>query len=149
MKFEELSSKPDFSEIQPSIIEFWKENKTFEKSVDLRKEWEIVFYDGPPFPTGKPHHGTVLVSFIKDMISRYWTMRGYSVPRAWGWDCHGLPIENLIEIELGINSKHEIEAMGIDKFNEACRASVLRYTKEWRQTITRMGRWVDFDNDYM
>ena len=90
MKYQELSSKPDFSEIQPKVIEFWKENKVFEESLKTGKKGEVVFYDGPPFPTGKPHHGTVLVSFIKDMIARYWTMRGFQVPRVWGWDCHGL-----------------------------------------------------------
>ena len=116
MKFEELSAKPDFTEIQPKIIEFWKENKIFEKSVNKQAK-EIVFYDGPPFPTGKPHHGTILVSFIKDMIARYWTMRGYKVPRVWGWDCHGLPIENQAEQLMGIDNKNQIEKeIGIDKF---------------------------------
>ena len=104
MKYQELSSKPDFSEIQPKVIEFWKENKVFEESLKTGKKGEVVFYDGPPFPTGKPHHGTVLVSFIKDMIARYWTMRGFQVPRVWGWDCHGLPIENQAENILSLNS---------------------------------------------
>ena len=88
MKYEELSAKPDFCNFQQDIIDFWKDEKIFERSVDQRTEKENVFYDGPPFPTGKPHHGTVLVSFIKDMLARYWTMRGYKVPRVWGWDCH-------------------------------------------------------------
>lgn len=149
MKFEELSSKPDFSEIQPSIIEFWKENKTFEKSVDLRKEREIVFYDGPPFPTGKPHHGTVLVSFIKDMISRYWTMRGYSVPRAWGWDCHGLPIENQAEQLMGITDKNQIEKeIGIDVFNDKCCEIVSKNNDAWKEYVEQMARWVDYEGAY-
>ena len=109
MKYEELSAKPDFCNFQQDIIDFWKDNQVFERSVDQRTEKENVFYDGPPFPTGKPHHGTVLVSFIKDMLARYWTMRGYKVPRVWGWDCHGLPIENQAESLLGINDKNEIE----------------------------------------
>ena len=107
MKFEELSSKPDFSEIQPEVLKYWKDDHTFEKSVEQPTGGEIVFYDGPPFPTGKPHHGTVLVSFIKDMISRYWTMNNFSVPRVWGWDCHGLPIENQAEVQMGIEDKNQ------------------------------------------
>ena len=121
MKYEELPGKPDLVFIQKEILDFWKKERVFEKSVEERTGEEVVFYDGPPFPTGKPHHGTVLVSFIKDMIARYWTMRGYRVPRVWGWDCHGLPIENQAEILLGINDKNEIEkSFGIDKFNEKC-----------------------------
>ena len=109
MSYKELSGKPDFSEIQPRVLDYWLENHVFQQSLDIRKDKETVFYDGPPFPTGKPHHGTVLVSFIKDMIARYWTMRGTSVPRVWGWDCHGLPIENLAEKTLGIEDKSVIE----------------------------------------
>lgn len=108
MSYEELESKPDLSGIQDEVLSYWKENRIFEKSL-TDKHGEVVFYDGPPFPTGKPHHGTVLVSFIKDMIARYWTMRGYSVPRVWGWDCHGLPIENQAEKLLGIADKSIIE----------------------------------------
>ena len=99
MKYEELIGKPQSAKMQEEILRFWKEEAIFEKSLEGREE-EVVFYDGPPFPTGKPHHGTVLVSFIKDMIARYWTMRGYKVPRVWGWDCHGLPIENQAEVLL-------------------------------------------------
>ena len=87
MKYEELAGKPDISAIQESVLKFWKDEKVFEKSVNKEGAPEVVFYDGPPFPTGKPHHGTILVSFIKDMIARYWTMKGYKVPRVWGWDC--------------------------------------------------------------
>ncbi len=149
MKYEELSPKPDFSEIQPATLGFWMENKVFEKSVEDKKGDEIVFYDGPPFPTGKPHHGTVLVSFIKDMIARYWTMRGYRVPRVWGWDCHGLPIENQVETLLGINDKNQIEKeLGIDKFNEKCFEVVSNNNDAWREYVEQMARWVDYDGAY-
>ncbi len=108
LKYEGLEGKLNLSALQREVISFWKENHTFERSLEGKKG-EVVFYDGPPFPTGKPHHGTVLVSFIKDMIARYWTMRGYSVPRVWGWDCHGLPIENQAEKQLEIKGKGVIE----------------------------------------
>ena len=149
MSFKELSGKPDFSEIQPRVLDYWLENHVFQKSLDIRKEKETVFYDGPPFPTGKPHHGTVLVSFIKDMIARYWTMRGYKVPRVWGWDCHGLPIENQAEQQLGITDKNEIEKnLGIDKFNEKCFEIVSSNNEAWREYINEMARWVDYDGAY-
>ncbi len=149
MKFKELSPKPDFSEIQPEILEFWKNNNTFEKSVSQPDKGEIVFYDGPPFPTGKPHHGTVLVSFIKDMISRYWTMKGYSVPRVWGWDCHGLPIENQAEVQLGIDDKNDIEKkIGIGTFNDKCFEIVSSNNEAWKEYVEQMARWVDYDGAY-
>ena len=135
--------------MEEGILAFWKEHDTFKKSITQREgSPEYVFYDGPPFATGLPHFGHFLPSTVKDVIPRYKAMRGFSVPRRFGWDCHGLPVENLIEKELGLNSKTDIETYGIAKFNEACRASVLRYVKEWRETITRLGRWVDFDDDY-
>ena len=135
--------------MEEDILAFWQKNDTFKKSIQNRSgAEEYVFYDGPPFATGLPHFGHFIPSTIKDIIPRYHTMKGKKVERRFGWDCHGLPVENLIEKELGINSKHEIESYGVEKFNDACRASVLRYTKEWQRTITRMGRWVDFDNDY-
>src|SRR5690606_28489836 len=108
----------------------------------------FVFYDGPPFATGLPHYGHILPGTIKDIVPRYQTMLGYAVERRFGWDCHGLPIESLVENELGVHGKAEIEAYGIDKFNAACRAGVLRFTKEWQTTVRRMARWVDFENDY-
>ncbi|MCQ2584298.1 MAG: isoleucine--tRNA ligase [Treponema sp.] len=144
-----VDPKVDFPKQEEEVLKFWEKNDTFKKSVSQREGCEeFVFFDGPPFATGLPHFGHFIPSTIKDIIPRYQTMKGKKVDRRFGWDCHGLPIENLIEKELGINSKHEIEEMGVDKFNEACRASVLRYTSEWRKTITRMGRWVDFDRDY-
>lgn len=149
MSYQELSAKPDFSEIQPRTLDYWYKNRVFQKSLDIRQQDEVVFYDGPPFPTGKPHHGTVLVSFIKDMIARYWTMRGYKVPRVWGWDCHGLPIENQAETQLGINDKNEIErSLGIDKFNEKCFEIVSSNNEAWRDYIREMARWVDYDGAY-
>lgn len=149
MSFKTVEPKVNFPLQEENILKFWQEKDIFKKSVSQRQGAEdFVFYDGPPFATGLPHFGHFIPSTIKDIIPRYQTMKGKKVERRFGWDCHGLPIENLIEKELGINSKHEIEQMGIDKFNEACCASVLRYTSEWRKTITRMGRWVDFDNDY-
>jgi len=147
--YKTVDSKVNFPKLEEEILGFWEQNKIFKKSISQReKESEFVFYDGPPFATGLPHFGHFVPSTIKDIIPRYQCMKGKKVERRFGWDCHGLPVENLIEKELGLNSKTEIENYGIAKFNEACRASVLRYVKEWRQTITRLGRWVDFDHDY-
>ncbi|MBR7063781.1 MAG: isoleucine--tRNA ligase, partial [Treponema sp.] len=147
--YKSVNPKANFPKMEEEVLSFWKENNTFKKSIENRKDApEYVFYDGPPFATGLPHFGHFIPSTIKDIIPRYYTMKGMRVERRFGWDCHGLPVENLIEKELGLNSKHEIESYGIEKFNDACRASVLRYTKEWERTITRMGRWVDFSRDY-
>ncbi|MBE6354438.1 isoleucine--tRNA ligase [Treponema sp.] len=147
--YKSVDSKADFPKLEEEVLSLWEKNDTFKKSVEQRDgSPEFTFYDGPPFATGLPHFGHFIPSTIKDIIPRYQTMRGKKVERRFGWDCHGLPVENLIEKELGINSKHEIEQYGIDKFNDKCKDSVLRYTSEWRKTITRMGRWVDFDNDY-
>lgn len=147
--YKPVDPKTDFPKQEEEVLSFWEKNDTFKKSLSQREGCEdFVFYDGPPFATGLPHFGHFIPSTIKDIIPRYQTMKGKKVERRFGWDCHGLPVENLIEKELGLNSKHEIENYGIDKFNDACRASVLRYTSEWRKTITRMGRWVDFDHDY-
>lgn len=129
------------------ILKFWAEHKIFEKSVD-KKAPDYVFYDGPPFATGTPHYGHIVASIMKDVVPRYWTMRGFRVERRWGWDCHGLPIENIVEAEMGIKRKKEIEEIGVDKFNESCRSKVLIYADEWRKVIERLGRWVDMDNDY-
>ncbi len=147
--YKNVDSKVDFPKQEEGVLEFWEKNDVFKKSISQREGCEeYVFYDGPPFATGLPHFGHFIPSTIKDIIPRYQTMKGKKVERRFGWDCHGLPVENLIEKELEINSKHEIEAYGIAAFNDKCRDSVLRYTSEWRKTITRMGRWVDFDNDY-
>jgi isoleucyl-tRNA synthetase len=135
--------------MEERLVATWKDEKTFEKSISMRDgAKDFVFFDGPPFATGLPHFGHFLPGTVKDIIPRFKTMRGYRVERRFGWDCHGLPVENLIEKELGLDSKTDIERYGIANFNEACRASVLRYVKEWRETMTRAGRWVDFDHDY-
>jgi isoleucyl-tRNA synthetase len=138
-----------FPKLEEEILSFWEKNGIFEKSIAQREgAEEYVFYDGPPFATGMPHFGHFVPSTIKDIIPRYQTMRGKRVERRFGWDCHGLPVENLIEHELGLNSKTDIERYGVAAFNDACRAAVLRYVREWRDIITRLGRWVDFDRDY-
>ncbi|AEF81054.1 isoleucine--tRNA ligase [Leadbettera azotonutricia] len=146
--YKAVDPKASFPKLEEAILSFWEKNHIFEKSVSQAKGDEFVFYDGPPFATGLPHFGHFLPNTIKDIIPRYQTMKGKKVERRFGWDCHGLPVENLIEKELGLNSKTDIEKFGVVKFIEACRASVLRYTKEWRFVINRLGRWVDFDNDY-
>jgi len=134
---------------EEEILHFWKENKVFEKSLEKNSpKGNYVFYDGPPFATGLPHYGHILGSTAKDVIGRYQTMQGYHVPRKWGWDCHGLPIENIVEKDLGVSGHNEIEAMGIDKFTEYARSKVLTFAHEWKRTVDRIGRWVDFDNGY-
>jgi isoleucyl-tRNA synthetase len=136
------------NEKEKEILEFWDKDKTFEKSLNKNKKEEFVFYDGPPFATGLPHYGHLLASMEKDVIPRFWTMRGKHVRRVWGWDCHGLPIENIAEKELKINSKDEIEKMGVEKFNAFCRSKVLSYAEDWGKVIRRIGRWVDMKNCY-
>ena len=154
----------DIQKIQADILDRWEREDTFQKSVEHppgnqslapagaakgTPPREVVFYDGPPFPTGAPHHGTVLVSVIKDFIARYLTMRGNRVPRVWGWDCHGLPIETAVEKNLNIGSKKEIEEkIGVAAFNEACKALVDNCNDAWRVYIREMARWVDYDNAY-
>lgn len=139
--------KTKLVQIEEQVLSFWNERQIFKKSLE-RGGKEFTFYDGPPFATGLPHFGHLLPTTIKDVIPRYKTMRGFHVSRRWGWDCHGLPVENLIEKELGLKSRKDIQEFGIDKFNAAAKASVLRYANEWRQIIPRIGRWVDMENDY-
>ncbi len=146
---EEKNIKSQNAEREEKILSFWKENDTFKKSIEKKApKGKYVFYDGPPFATGLPHYGHILGSTAKDVVGRYQTMRGYSVPRRWGWDCHGLPIENIVEKDLGISGKKAIEEYGIEKFSEHARSKVLTYVSEWKKTVDRMGRWVDFDNSY-
>jgi len=141
--------KSEIAKKEEEILEFWQKKKIFEKTLAKNKgKKAFAFYDGPPFATGIPHYGHLLASTLKDVIPRYQTMRGRDVERIWGWDCHGLPIENLIEKEAGLNSKQEIEDYGIGKFNKKAQDSVLRYEKEWKEIIPRLGRWVDMENDY-
>jgi isoleucyl-tRNA synthetase len=144
-----VPASPNFPEIEQGILAFWKGDNTFQASIDQREgadEW--VFYDGPPFANGLPHYGHLLTSYAKDLFPRFQTMRGKQVHRRFGWDTHGLPAELEAMRQLGITEKHEIEDMGIDVFNAKARESVLEYTKEWQEYVTRMARWVDFDNDY-
>ena len=138
------------TEIQEEVLAYWERIGAFEKSLSVRSgDKEAVFYDGPPFPTGQPHHGTVLVSFIKDMLARYLTMQGYCVPRVWGWDCHGLPIEVQVEKHLNLRDKCEIEErVGVAAFNQACRELVSKSNDSWRTYVREMARWVDYDHGY-
>ncbi len=147
--FKPISNRVNLPEVEEKILGFWQENKTFQASLENRRgNKEFVFYDGPPFATGLPHYGHLLAGTIKDIIPRYQTMRGYFVDRRFGWDCHGLPVEYEVEGMLDISGKTDIEDMGVDIFNEKCRSIVLRYTAEWEKTVTRMGRWVDFERQY-
>lgn len=147
--FKKIDPKMKFPEMEKEVLKFWEENKIFEKSLENRKDAPIFsFYDGPPFASGSPHYGHIVGSTMKDAVPRFWTMKGYKVPRKWGWDCHGLPIENIAEKELGIKHKKEIEEMGVDKFNEFCRTKVLKYVDEWKMVINRLGRWADMKNSY-
>ncbi|MEI6210473.1 MAG: isoleucine--tRNA ligase [bacterium] len=144
-----VSNKVDFAAAEREVLAFWEQHGTFQKSLSKNRGLrEYIFYDGPPFATGLPHYGHLLAGTIKDIVPRYQTMRGFHVARRFGWDCHGLPIEALAQEALGISGAHEIRTYGVDKFNEQCRSMVLRYVAEWRKTVARMGRWVDFDNDY-
>lgn len=140
---------PDLAKLEEEILQFWDKDHTFEKSVEQRPaDNAFSFYDGPPFATGMPHYGHLLQSYIKDLIPRYQTMKGKRVRRVWGWDCHGLPIENIVEKELSLKSKKEIEDYGVAEFNEACRTKVLTYADEWKKTIHRIARWIDMDHAY-
>nr|PZN91589.1 MAG: isoleucine--tRNA ligase [bacterium] len=150
---EQVPARPSFPELEKKVLEYWEADGTFEASIEQRPAGEngsneFVFYDGPPFANGLPHYGHLLTGYVKDVVPRYQTMRGRRVERRFGWDCHGLPAEVEAERQLGISHKSEIEEMGVAKFNEACRSSVLRYTREWRDYVTRQARWVDFENDY-
>ena len=149
LKINYKSDKMNINEKELEILDFWNKNKIFEASLEKTKEGKpYIFYDGPPFATGTPHYGHLLGSIAKDLFARYWTMKGHFVKRVWGWDCHGLPIENIAEKSLGINSKDEIDKMGVKKFNDYCRSKVLGYADEWEKVINRIGRWVDMKNSY-
>jgi isoleucyl-tRNA synthetase len=144
-----VPAQPSFPELEEGVLGYWAASDTFGESVAQRPlDEEFVFYDGPPFANGLPHYGHLITGYVKDLVPRFRTMQGKRVERRFGWDCHGLPAEVEAERLLGISGKDEIMAMGIEKFNEACRESVLRYTHEWRDYVTRQARWVDFDNDY-
>ncbi|MCE5294217.1 MAG: isoleucine--tRNA ligase [Chlamydiales bacterium] len=147
--FEAVDTKSSFSEREEKILAFWNENKIFEKSVKTRASSPLfATYDGPPFATGLPHYGHLLAGTIKDVVPRYKTMKGYHVPRRFGWDCHGLPVENEIEKSKGLTGALSIEEFGVANFNEECRSIVLRYAEEWKSIVLRTGRWVDFSQTY-
>lgn len=147
--FKKVDPKVSFPKMEEAILDFWDAEKIFEKSVKEREGAKrYSFYDGPPFATGSPHYGHIVGSAIKDTVPRYFTMKGFQVERKWGWDCHGLPIENIAEKELGITHKKEIEELGVEKFNETCRSKVLEYTAEWKTVIRRFGRWADMEHAY-
>src|SRR3954452_25278582 len=148
-----VPATPRFPQIEERVLGYWEADDTFRASVDQRKagengDNEFVFYDGPPFADGLPHYGHLLTGYVKDLIPRYQTMRGRRVERRFGWDTHGLPAELEAMRLNGIKTTDEILELGIEKFNEACRASVMKYTGEWREYVTRQARWVDFDHDY-
>ena len=147
--FKPVSNKAQFPQMEEDVLKYWAEAEVFKKSLARNEGKErYKFYDGPPFATGLPHYGHLLAGTIKDIVPRYQTMRGKYVERRFGWDTHGLPIEALAQDALGVSGTPEIKALGVDKFNEQCRSMVLKYVSEWRKTVTRMGRWVDFDHDY-
>jgi len=146
---EQIKPKSPIAKREEEILAFWKENAIFEKSLEKESpKGDFIFYDGPPFATGLPHFGHILPTTMKDVLPRFKTMQGFHVPRRWGWDCHGLPIENMIEKELDLKNKKDIEDYGIGKFNAKARDSVLRYADEWKTIIPRLGRWVDMEHDY-
>lgn len=152
-RYPPVESQPSFPAIEATVLERWKADHTFEESVNQRAAGsdganEFVFYDGPPFANGLPHYGHLLTGFVKDAIPRYRTMKGQRVDRRFGWDCHGLPAEVEAEKQLGISGHPEVTEFGIEKFNDYCRTSVLRYTNEWERYVNRQARWVDFENDY-
>jgi isoleucyl-tRNA synthetase len=148
-RYTPVNARADFPKLEESILAFWRENDSFRQSLDLREgEQRFTFYDGPPFATGLPHYGHIVGGTIKDVIPRYQTMLGKYVPRRFGWDCHGVPVEHEMEKQLGFKNRDDIEEFGIKEFCEACRSIVLKHTAEWEKTVERMGRWVDFKNDY-
>jgi isoleucyl-tRNA synthetase len=150
MAFKKVEPRISFPKLEENILIFWRTKKIFNKSVtDRPKDKPYSFYDGPPFATGVPHYGHLLAGTIKDVFPRYKTMQGYRVERVWGWDTHGLPIENIVEQELSIKTKLGIEEYGVDKFNEKCRTKVLKYAEEWKKVVERTGRWIDMDNAYL
>lgn len=145
----EDNEKSEVALREEEVLKFWEQNEIFNKSVEKKApNGDFVFYDGPPFATGLPHYGHILAGTIKDAIPRFWTMNGYRVRRKWGWDCHGLPLENLIEKKLGLATKRDIEEYGVKNFNEAARDVVMEYADDWKRIIPRMGRWADMDDDY-
>ncbi|MFA6227323.1 MAG: class I tRNA ligase family protein [Candidatus Paceibacterota bacterium] len=148
-KAQKASDKSKLALKEEEVLKFWQENKIFEKTLEKEApKGEYVFYDGPPFATGLPHFGHILAGTMKDFVGRYKTMRGYHVPRRWGWDCHGLPVENIVQEEIGLKSRKDIEDFGLEKFNDLARSKVFTYVNDWKKIVPRMGRFVDMENDY-
>ena len=148
-RFQPVSSDVDFPKNEESVLSLWDQKKIFEKTLEATKGSKFYsFYDGPPFATGLPHYGHLLAGILKDIVPRYWTMKGYHVPRRFGWDCHGLPVEYEINKSLKIEDRKQVLAMGVDKYNAACRSIVQRYSTEWKASVRRIGRWVDMENAY-
>ena len=152
-----VNTEVSFPKLEEQILQFWREHKIFERSADPKLGMDAkgeqtrpdyIFYDGPPFATGLPHYGHLLAGTIKDVVGRFFTMKGYHVDRRFGWDCHGVPVEFEIQKTLKLNGSKAIREFGVDKFNEECRKIVLRYTKEWKSFVERSGRWVDFEREY-
>lgn len=144
-----VPTKKSIPEFEEEVLQFWKSDKTFEKSVEKNPENNLyVFYDGPPFISGMPHYGHLLGSIAKDVIPRYWTMKGKRVERVWGWDAHGLTVENRVQEELGIKNRRDIENYGLDKFTQACYQYTSKVSAEWEWYVDKIGRWVDFKNAY-
>ncbi len=138
-----------FVRMEREVLAMWERSNVFQQSMERRRNKQpYIFYDGPPFATGLPHHGHILAGTIKDIVPRYWTMKGRYVLRRFGWDCHGLPIEHEIDKRLGMSAQQAVAELGVAGYNDECRAIVGRYVEQWRRTVTRLGRWVDFDNDY-
>ena len=147
--YPDVEVKSSFPKLEEDVLKFWTQEKIFEESVKNReKEEEFVFYDGPPFANGTPHYGHIMVSYVKDVVARYQTMNGKKVERRLGWDCHGLPAEMAAEKELGVSGRKQIETYGVEKFNNFCRKDVLKYSNIWVDMLKRIGRWVDYENDY-
>lgn len=148
-KFSDVTDKVNFPSEETKILEYWTSINAFETSLKLSEgKPEYTFYDGPPFATGLPHYGHILAGTIKDTVTRYAHQTGHYVSRRFGWDCHGLPVEYEIDKALGITGRDMVMEMGVANYNKECRGIVTRYTAEWEKVVTRLGRWIDFKNDY-
>lgn len=149
--FAEVDEKPSFPDLEETVLAFWKQIDAFQESLrqsERENRPPFTFYDGPPFATGLPHYGHILAGTIKDVITRYAHQTGHHVERRFGWDCHGLPVEYEIDKKLGIKGTADVEKMGIAAYNKECRSIVTRYCEEWEAIVSRLGRWIDFRNDY-
>ena len=147
--YQPVSAQVNLPQLENQILEYWDTKKIFEKTLEASATAKpYSFYDGPPFATGLPHYGHIMAGVLKDIVPRYWTMKGHRVPRRFGWDCHGVPVEYEINKTYKIESSKQVLEMGIDKYNAACRSIVQRYSQEWKRTVRRVGRWVDMENAY-